>query len=424
MRKQPYPYYPLLSALLCVAMICTSVRSTAVFGEIDTGTAQQSYDEPQGAGEKEASAQISSLQNKISEVADTLEEYQQEQKKLESEIKNAQNQKEQAQQQSNTVSAQITLTQKEIDLLMHQISLLQQDIIEKQAHIEEKQTEIDETYTLFKKRVKAKHMQDDGSVLGLLIGSDSFSQFLTRSEHMSLIAEHDTDMMNLLTVQRGEIEQAKTELEQRKQEVDQAKAIQDAKKKDLAAQYAEAQKMVHSAQADEIAFRADLEKNQAEQAKMKREIDNLYQQIKFIKTPYSGGSMRWPLPGHRTISSVYGSRFGGTDFHTGLDITGPGCHGAPIVAVNDGTVSFVNTAYTNGSGYGMYVIVDHGVKDGQNITTLYGHCSSILVSPGQKVTAGQTIALVGSTGWSTGPHLHFEVRLGTQSVNPASYIGL
>nr|WP_243238528.1 M23 family metallopeptidase [Merdimmobilis hominis] len=128
--------------------------------------------------------------------------------------------------------------------------------------------------------------------------------------------------------------------------------------------------------------------------------------------------MGWPVPGYSKITSDYGWRFNNTDFHTGIDISGPNIYGKQTVAVADGTVAFVQTTYTPGRGYGKYIIVDHG----GGITTLYGHNSAILVSVGQKVTRGQALTQIGSTGWSTGPHLHFEVRVNGKHVNPWTYL--
>lgn len=131
----------------------------------------------------------------------------------------------------------------------------------------------------------------------------------------------------------------------------------------------------------------------------------------------SSSGFIWPVPSVHTISSSYGYREGG-EFHTGIDIADGDCYGATIVASKGGTVEW---AGYDDSGYGNYVIIDHG--DGYK--TLYGHCSSVYVSQGQQVSQGQSICAIGSTGQSTGNHLHFEVRTGDQRSdrqNPLDYV--
>lgn len=135
------------------------------------------------------------------------------------------------------------------------------------------------------------------------------------------------------------------------------------------------------------------------------------------KANVSNKGFMWPAPSVHSISSSYGYREGG-EFHTGLDIADGNCYGATVVASKSGTVEW---AGYDDSGYGNYVIINHG--DGYK--TLYGHCSSVSVSQGQKVTQGQTIAAIGSTGQSTGNHLHFEVRTGDERSdrqNPLNYV--
>lgn len=141
---------------------------------------------------------------------------------------------------------------------------------------------------------------------------------------------------------------------------------------------------------------------------------------------YSGGSLTWPVPGFYGISSGYGYRWG--SLHAGIDIAGGGIHGASIVSAASGTVILVKSGCTHdygkdyscgcNGGYGNYIVVDHG----NGISTLYGHCSSVYVSVGQSVSAGETIGSVGSTGWSTGNHCHFEVRVNGSTVDPTSYL--
>ena len=131
---------------------------------------------------------------------------------------------------------------------------------------------------------------------------------------------------------------------------------------------------------------------------------------------YTGGVMQWPVPDSQRITSYYGYRihpvYKTKKFHSGIDI-GIG-YGKPIVATGDGTVTLA--AYNGG--YGKCLIINHG----SGISTLYAHNSSLLVSKGEKVTRGQVIAYAGSTGVSTGPHLHFEVRVNGATTDPLSYL--
>jgi len=119
--------------------------------------------------------------------------------------------------------------------------------------------------------------------------------------------------------------------------------------------------------------------------------------------------MMWPVPSSSTVSSPYGPRWGG--FHPGIDITAP--HGTPIIATKDGVV--INSGWSGG--YGKCIIIDHG----NGISTRYAHASVLLVSPGQPIKAGQVIAKMGSTGWSTGSHLHYEVLVNGRHHNPHSF---
>jgi len=127
----------------------------------------------------------------------------------------------------------------------------------------------------------------------------------------------------------------------------------------------------------------------------------------------STGTFAWPVPYTRNITSYYGPRWG--SYHYGIDIASSGVYGQAIVASDGGTVTW---AGWDSSGYGYYVVIDHG----NGYSTLYGHCSNVYVTRGQYVSQGQTIAAVGSTGWSTGPHLHFEIRQNGSKMNPLNYL--
>ena len=156
-----------------------------------------------------------------------------------------------------------------------------------------------------------------------------------------------------------------------------------------------------------------------EEDELKAEADRLTQKLKSMVSTtktYGGGQFTWPCPSTQYITSTFGNRYHPVlktwKYHTGLDIGGSS--GSNIVAAADGTVILASVY----GGYGNCVMIDHG----SGIVTVYGHASSLLVSAGQNVTKGQVIARVGSTGISTGPHLHFEVRVNGEYVNPLSYL--
>ena len=133
---------------------------------------------------------------------------------------------------------------------------------------------------------------------------------------------------------------------------------------------------------------------------------------------YSTTGFIYPVKGYTYISSYYGWRFNNTDYHTGVDFPAPA--NTPIRASASGTVIYVRTGagYGRAWGYGNYLIVDHG----GGFSTLYAHCTSVAVNVGDTVTKGQTIAYVGTTGWSTGYHLHFEIRRNGAHTNPLNYL--
>lgn len=257
------------------------------------------------------------------------------------------------------------------------------------------------------------YMTDKSTTIGLLLGAESFSEFLTRSEMVSSIAEHDQELLDQLIQDKKDIEEAKKEIEASKADVEVSKASMDQKKQELSG-------MVKQTEARSRTLPCWNRNTWPTRPRCRRRWllsrRRLTRSTSPLTPPANTTAASWagPVPGYSKITSDYGWRFNNTDFHTGIDISGPNIYGKQTVAVADGTVAFVQTTYTPGKGYGKYIIVDHG----GGITTLYGHNSAILVSVGQKVTRGQALTQIGSTGWSTGPHLHFEVRVNGKHVNP------
>ena len=178
----------------------------------------------------------------------------------------------------------------------------------------------------------------------------------------------------------------------------------------------------------EKAFLADTAALQAKQKAIQAEIDQIYANLKSTGEYKGDGTWAWPVPGYGSISSPYGPRFQGTDFHTGMDICGSGSsiYGARIVSCGEGTV--VKVQNNGSSGYGLFCIIDHG----GGYTTLYAHTSQIVVSVGDVVEKGQTIGYVGNSGWvipgpsasnpTAGSHLHIEFRVNGAHKNPAGFL--
>lgn len=249
---------------------------------------------------------------------------------------------------------------------------------------------------------RLRNMYKNGSVgfLDVLLNSGSFSEFLTNFDMVEMIYSSDKDVLNDLEKAYDEVEEKKKEVETLQAELSESKEVVEEEKAEIAASNEETEKMI-----DELQEDAD---------RLTQEIQNSGSSSS--DSTYLGGEMAWPAPSSGTITSAFGWRihpiYGYKKLHTGMDIGASS--GSAIVAANDGTVL---SSGWNG-GYGKCVIVDHG----GGVTTLYAHCSSLKVSAGQKVSRGQTIALVGSTGNSTGPHLHFEVRINGEYVNPYPYV--
>jgi murein DD-endopeptidase MepM/ murein hydrolase activator NlpD len=447
-QKKNYGFKPLLALALAAALLSAGpgspVTTFASNGD-DEGYYDDSYyddedyyedesyyddsanDEATYTGATSATTKLlDELYAEQDQIESNIESLKTRQKELEAGIAGARNEKEQAIAERDGLAYQISIKTELITAQEEKIRILGEEIELRQLYIEEKQAEIDANFRLLQKRLGAMYMQDDGTMLGLMIGADDFTEFLTRSEYTVLVNEHDQNLLQELTDQRIGIEEEKAAREVSKAQQEEEQATLEKEKADLAAMHAKAAQQVQDINIMEQEYMANLAANKAKQDAAQAELDDVFQRIEWSKNPYSGGVMAWPVPGFSTISSTYGWRFSGNDFHTGMDITGNGdgrVNGAPIVAAADGVVKMVNTSYTQGTGYGIYLIIDHGVNgDGQSVSTLYGHCSALLVSLGQEVKRGEAVAQVGSTGWSTGPHLHFEVRLDGKHTEPSQYL--
>ena len=327
-----------------------------------------------------------------------------------------------AQEQLDLVDELVENLQTQIATVDSQIKAATEEIAEIESEIALKDQEIEASKEKFKQRVKAIYMSGDMTGgLEVMLCSNGVQEFISNMVYLESMAKYDQSLIDELTSDKEGYQDKKAVVEQHKKEIDAQKAELAEKKNELDAQQKEAEELMKQIKADEAAYKAKQAEIDLQMAQARAQLDALISQSTSNSqgTAYYGGSFGWPTPGYKRITSPYGNRtytYRGTkvsSFHKGIDIGAP--TGAKIIASNGGKV--VTSAY-NANGYGNYVIIDHGGGK----MTVYGHMSKRGVSVGQSVTKAQQIGLVGSTGRSTGPHLHFEIRINGTAVNPMNYL--
>lgn len=368
----------------------------------------------------------------ITASAKTLAEMQAEQKKIQSQLSSinsklssTKNQINQQKAYQQTLTQKIALTEENIINITEQINLLEEEIEGLNKSIEAQEKAIDDGMNDFKNRLRAMYISDGDNYAAVLAGSTSFYDFLARMELVERVAEHDDQMIDELNLMLDELETTKAEVEADKQLADAAKAELEQQKQELNDSYAQSESQQAALEKEQQEYLKNKKALDAEAEKMEEQIRAEIQRLASLGGNFDG-TFIWPVPGYSYISSGYGARWG--TFHKGIDIAGGSISGKPIVAAASGTVIVASATCSHnygkwsscgcGGGYGNYIMIDHG----NGYVTLYGHAKSLAVSAGQRVTMGQTIAYVGSTGYSTGYHLHFEVRKNGQHTNPRQYV--
>ena len=337
-------------------------------------------------------------------------------------IKNKQRELNESKAKEKSLGDQVNSLEQQINSKQSDINELEASISEAQAKLETLEVELaaaEEKVNTQNENLNARlrNMYKNGSVgfIDVLMDSGSFSEFLNNLSLVEKVYTSDQDVLEELQKAYDEIDAKKKEIETLQAELSESKATMEEQKSSLEADKASVEKKKSEIAADSAETQRELDKLEADAQALTSSIRNSGSSSSSSK--YNGGIMAWPVPSCHTISSGYGGRIhpttGKYKFHGGLDI--PGSYGSAIVAANSGKVIW---AGNRGDSYGNYVIIDHG----GGVSTLYGHSSKVLVSTGQSVSRGQRIANVGSTGRSTGPHCHFEVRINGSRVNPNPYV--
>ncbi|HYE08964.1 MAG TPA: peptidoglycan DD-metalloendopeptidase family protein [Patescibacteria group bacterium] len=342
-------------------------------------------------------------------------------KKLEEtnkQLKQTQNAINQAQTQKKTISKQVeeldnklNQAERELDAVEEQLGSLESQIVITKRDLERASQDADGQKDTLKKRVRV--MYETGSVgyLAVILESTSFSDFISRMDFLKKIMNYDVTLLKNMKSHRDNIAQQEAQLQSELDEKERLKQQIGDKKEEVASAKDDREKVLNE-------LVKDLKELNRLEDKLLEESKEFEKKIIAAqsKEKYAGGKIEWPVPSSTRITSPYGYRIHPIlktkKLHTGIDIGASS--GKDVVAGNDGTVIF--SGYYGG--YGYTLIIDHG---GQ-ISTLYAHNSKLLVKEGDKVKRGQTISKIGSTGLSTGPHLHFEVRLNGKHTNPMTYL--
>lgn len=315
-------------------------------------------------------------------------------------------------QELNTIDQDISQTSQDLQRIANELAALQKAIQKTEKELKEKEADLEKRTQFLYQRLEDIYMDGQVSYLEVLLQSTSMSDFLTRLDLMQYIAEQDSRLVRELAAERDQIEQHKKELVNKKEEVAVLQETTRAKQTYLAARRSDREAALGQLETERKAYLRAMQELEASS----RNLTNIIQQMqsKNQKPRQGTGRFIWPVSG--PITSNYGMRYHPilhqSRLHSGVDIGASG--GTPIKAADDGTVIYSGWM----GGYGQVVVLDHG----GGYSTLYAHMSSIAVGKGSGVTQGQTIGRVGSTGWSTGPHLHFEVRINGNTQNPLNYL--
>ena len=367
----------IISMIICSLCIC-------VYAENITGLQEQS---------NELAQQLNETNNRLQAVHEEMSKNMQELQELD---------------------GQIALSEQEISNINIQITDLLNQISENEEKLSEVQKEYDNIQELLDARLIAMYKAPKFQNLDILLNSKSISEFIGNYYAVKQLNEYDAKLLETVKQQKSDIEITKKILEEKKKQVNTDKQTQQKKAQVLSNTKTMREYYISKLTKEELELQSQIDQYNLQVSEIEAEIKLLA--LNSISEDYIGGAMIWPIPGYTQITSKYGMRVhpitGTYKLHTGMDVGAP--TGSSFVAAANGIV----TKATYNSAYGNMVIIDHG----GGVQTLYAHGSEIVAQVGQIVSKGTEVLKVGSTGYSTGPHAHFEIRINGQTVNPQEYL--
>ena len=347
----------------------------------------------------------------------------------------------------NQLDKQISNVKEQIDNSNQYISSLEKEIRTLAKRIEDINWDMEKQTEVLKEALSTIYI-NGGEVyaIDIIFQAKTFEDFFDKAEMIKSVSDTIQEIINQLNAKMKEIEENKAKIEVMKAEAEEEMKVLKSNQEALQVMLDESEAILSDLQTKEQEVKQHIDENDEELKKIEAEIERYYQQKRIEEekrkkeeelrkqaeankgTSSSSGNSSsgtsssetlgtgnyiWPVPGYHYISSDYYDTANRTSMHGAIDIAGSGIYGARIVGADAGEVIFVNSSGWGG-GYGLYVIIDHG----NGKSTLYAHMSGVAVQKGEKVKQGQAIGYVGSTGNSTGPHLHFETRLNGKKYDP------
>ena len=420
MRRKRYK-----SVLLLVVLVFTAVFTSDMLQARASEKEDSPKEETSGKGKDFEWIDTSGLEE---EKKDTLDKI----KNIKSELADVKNKIKELENQKSDLNNYIAKLDQEANGLAEQIRKLSDEIEVKKGEIARTQAELEEAQRISEKqyedmKLRIQYMYEHGtpSYLELFLTAESMSDFLNRSTYAAEVSRYDRSMLDQYIEQKEKIAAAKAVLESEEEELNlmaeaakEQKETVDALIQTKTAQIQSYQNEINNQSGEAQAYQEDLE----EQERLLKELEAQIAAAALANARAEDGDggasgFLWPCPSSRRITSDFGMREiptpGATANHNGIDIGAP--TGSAILASASGRVTTSKYSYSAGN----YIVISHG----NGVSTVYMHCSALYVSEGEMVSQGQTIGAVGSTGFSTGPHLHFGVMVNGAYVNPRNYVG-
>lgn len=432
MKRKHYIHMLLLAAILTITIVYSG-RGPAWASEAEISAGGSTSENSSGGSTSEKTTSSGSAQkintdelekkkedalNKIEDIKSDLNQIKKNIEQLEADKNNLKSYISRLDQEAASLSAQI-------QKLNEDIEAKKEEIVQAEEELDEAEQVADQQYEDMKLRIQYLYEAGNPSYLEMLLTADSIGDFLNKSAYVKEVSQYDRKMMDEYIAQKEAVAAAKEVLESEEDELnlmadaaEEQKETVDALIKKKTAEIQSYQAQIDSQNSDAAEFREDLE----EQEKLLNQIEEQIAAAALANASMDDGDggasgFVWPCPSSRRITSEFGPRSqpvpGASTNHKGIDIGAS--HGSSIVAAAAGRV----TTSTYSGSAGNYIVISHG----NGLSTVYMHCSALYVSVGEAVSAGQSIAAVGSTGFSTAPHLHFGVIKNGAYVNPHNYVG-